>query len=140
MALNVLIRHEPSMTIMALNVLFRHEPSMKYSIAGRSFYTNDGARPLYGGVEVWQGYFQSIRPTPGKIMINVDLSTTAFYESCGLVQMVVKVLGKRSVEELKRIMDRDRAKLDKALKGLKIYVTHRGENASKRQLRIVEIS
>src|ERR1051325_8314901 len=99
---------------MALDVLIRYEPSMKYSIAGRSFYTNDGARPLYGGVEVWQGYYQSARPTPGKMMINVDLSATAFYESGGLVQMVVKVLGRRSVEDLRRITDRDRAKIDKA--------------------------
>jgi eukaryotic translation initiation factor 2C len=106
----------------------------------RLFYTNDGAQSLYGGIEAWKGYFQSIRPTPGKIMINVDLSTTAFYESCGLVQMVVKVLGKRSVEDLRRITDRDRAKIDKALKNLKIYVTHRGENASKRRLKITKIS
>ncbi|RIA93561.1 hypothetical protein C1645_874012 [Glomus cerebriforme] len=39
------------------------------------------SRLLYGGIEVWRGYFQSIRPTPGKIMINIDLHTTAFYES-----------------------------------------------------------
>ena len=128
------------LAIVALNVLIRHEPSMRCPIAGRSFYTNDSARPLYGGVEAWQGYYQSIKPTPGKMMINVDLSATVFYESGGLVQMVVKVLGKRSVEDLRRITDRDRAKLDQALKNLKIYVTHRGENASKHRLRIIKIS
>src|ERR1051325_2044030 len=112
---------------MALDVLIRHEPTMKYSVIGRSFYANDVAQPLYGGVEVWQGYYQSIRPAPGKMMINIDLSSHSFYQSGGLVQMVVKVLGKHSVDDLRRITDRDRAKLDKALKGLKIYVAHRGE-------------
>src|SRR5436309_806958 len=109
---------------MALGVLIRHEPSMKYLIAGRSFYTNAGSRALYGGVEVWQGYYQSARPTSGKMMINVDLSATVFYESGGLVQMAVKILGRRNVEDLRRITDRDRMKLNKALKNLKIYVTH----------------
>ena len=113
---------------------------MNYSIAGRSFFTNVGSRSIYGGVELWQGYYQSARPTPGKMMINIDSSATAFYESVSLVQMVVKVLGKRSVEDLRRITDRDRTKLDKALKNLKIYVTHRGENASKRRLKITKLS
>src|SRR5256886_15498836 len=113
---------------MSLDVLIHHKPSMMYAVAGRSLYTNQGSRALFGGVEVWQGYYQSARPTPGKMMINVDLSATAFYESGGLVQMVVKILGKRSVEDLRRIQDRDRTKLEKALKNLKIFVSHRGEN------------
>jgi hypothetical protein len=125
---------------MALDVLIRHKPSMTYAVAGRSFYTNQGSRALFGGVEVWQGYYQSARPTPGKMMINIDLSATAFYESGSLIQMVVKVLNKRSVEDLRRITDRDRTKLDKALKNLKIYVIHRGENAQKKRLRITKVS
>ena len=96
--------------------------------------------PLHGGVEAWRGYYQSIKPTPGKMMINIDLGATAFYESGSLVQMVVKILDRRSVEDLRRITDRDRTKIDRALKNLKIYVTHRGENASKRRLKITKIS
>src|SRR5437868_3034421 len=109
------------LVIMALDVLIRHEPSMKYAIAGRTFYTNAGSRALYGGVEVWQGYYQSVRPTLGKMMINIDLSATSFYESGGLVQMAVKILGRRNVEDLRRLTDRDRTKLDRELRNLKIY-------------------
>ena len=107
---------------------------------GRSFYTNQGLLSLYGGVEVWQGYFQSVRLTPGKMMINIDLHATAFYESGDLIQIVAKILGKSSVDDLREITDGDRTKLSKALKDLKVYVTHRGENASKRHFRIVKIS
>ena len=125
---------------MALNVLIRHKPSMNLKKVGRSFYTNQGSRSLYGEVEIWQGYFQSVRPTPGKMMINIDLHATAFYESGDLIQIVAKILGKSSVDDLREITDGDRTKLSKALKDLKVYVTHRGENASKRRFRIVEIS
>src|SRR2546430_5472362 len=125
---------------MSLDVLIHHKPSMMYAVAGRSFYTNQGSRALYGGVEVWQGYYQSARPTPGKMMINVDLSATAFYESGSLVQMAVKILNKRTTDDLRRIQDRDRAKLDKTLRNLKIYVTHRGENVSRKRLKITRIS
>src|SRR5581483_7478275 len=108
------------LAIMALGVLIRHEPSMKYTIVGRSFYTNIGSEALYGGLEVWQGYYQSVRLTPGKMMININWSAAAFYKSGDLIQMSVKILGRRNVEDLRRITDRDRMKLDKALKNLNI--------------------
>ena len=59
---------------MALDVLIRHEPSIKYTATvgrfGRSFYVSDGSHGterLKGGLEAWQGYYQSARPTPGRI-------------------------------------------------------------------------
>lgn len=62
-------------------------------------------------------------------MVNVDVSATAFYESGPLPQMVVKILNWRTVDELRRgISDRDRVKLEKVLRSLKIKVVHRGEN------------
>jgi Argonaute linker 1 domain len=62
---------------MALDVLIRHEPSIKYIATvgrfGRSFYVSNGIGRLKGGLEAWQGYYQSARPTPGRMMINIDL-------------------------------------------------------------------
>ncbi|PKC13872.1 Piwi-domain-containing protein [Rhizophagus irregularis] len=125
--------------IMALNILIRHVPSTTLNSVGRIFYTNQDSRPLSGGVEALQGYFQSIRPTPKKLMINVDLHATAFYESDSLVQLVVKILNKRSADDLRRIHDRDRTKLEKCLKNLKIYATH-DENALNRRFRIFKVT
>lgn len=51
---------------MAMDVLVRHKPSMLYSTVGRSFYTNQDSKPLPNGLEVWQGYYQSVRPGVGK--------------------------------------------------------------------------
>ncbi|GBC06892.1 hypothetical protein RclHR1_07120005 [Rhizophagus clarus] len=126
--------------IMALNVLIHHKPSMMYPKVGRMFYTNEGSQLLSGGINAWQGYFQSVRPTLKRLLINIDLHATAFYESDSLIQIVIKVLNKESIEELRNISDKERLKLEKYLKNLKIYFTHRGENDSKRRLRITKLT
>lgn len=52
---------------MVLDVLIRHLPSMTYSTVGRSFFTPADKRALPNGAEVWQGFYQSARPTVGKL-------------------------------------------------------------------------
>ncbi|KAI9314758.1 Piwi domain-containing protein [Dichotomocladium elegans] len=118
--------------IMVLDVLIRHLPSMMYATVGRSFFTPQDKRILPNGAEVWQGFYQSARPAVGKMVINVDVSATAFYENDQLPEVVAKVLGRRSIDEMRRgISDRDRARLEKALKGIKVQVLHRGETVRK---------
>ncbi|GAB5586216.1 hypothetical protein Unana1_01116 [Umbelopsis nana] len=125
--------------IMVLDVLIRHLPSMTYATVGRSFFTPQDAKPLANGAEVWQGFYQSARPAVGKMMVNVDVSATAFYEGGLLPQMVVKILNWRSLDDLRRgISDRDRVKLEKVLRSLKIKVIHRGEN--NRRYKIAKIT
>lgn len=107
-------------------MLIRHRPSTLHITVGRSFFTPQGAQSLYGGAEVWQGYYQSARPTKGKMMINIDLSATAFFEAGPLVQMVTKILGRRSPDDLRRgLTDKDRQKVERTIKGLKIRDNHR---------------
>jgi eukaryotic translation initiation factor 2C len=50
---------------MVLDVLIRHVPSTLYATVGRSFFTPADSRPLPNAAEVWQGYYQSARPTVG---------------------------------------------------------------------------
>ncbi|KAG1056148.1 hypothetical protein G6F46_003280 [Rhizopus delemar] len=118
--------------IMVLDVLIRHLPSMMYSTVGRSFFTPADKRALPNGAEVWQGFYQSARPTVGKMMINLDVSATAFYESGPLPEIVAKILGRRSLDELRRgIPPREMNKLEKILKALRIQVIHRGDKKLK---------
>ncbi|KAI7907008.1 Piwi domain-containing protein [Cokeromyces recurvatus] len=118
--------------IMVLDVLIRHLPSSLHTTVGRSFFTPEGKRPLPNGAEVWQGYYQSARPTVGKMMINIDVSATAFYESGPLPEVVAKILGRRSLDELRRgIPDRELTKLEKILKSLRIMAVHRGDKKLK---------
>ncbi|KAI9497727.1 Piwi domain-containing protein [Zychaea mexicana] len=125
--------------VMFLDILIRHVPSTMHATVGRSFFTPAERRPLPGGAEVWQGYYQSARPGVGKMYINLDVSATAFHEAGRLPDLVVKYLGRRSIDELRRgISDRDVKKLEKQLKGLKILVTHRGEN--KRRYKVTKLT
>ncbi|CAG8449098.1 3430_t:CDS:10 [Funneliformis mosseae] len=125
--------------IMALDVLVRYRPSLRYTTVGRSFYTHQGARPISGGAEVWQGYYQSARPTKGRMMINIDLSATAFFEGGPLIQLIVKILGRRNPDDFRRgLIDKDRQKVERAIKGLKIRVIHRGD--IKRKYKIEKIT
>jgi hypothetical protein len=61
----IYILYIQNLAIMALDVLIRHRPSMQHITVGRSFFTNAKAEPLFGGAEVWQGYYQSARPAQG---------------------------------------------------------------------------
>jgi hypothetical protein len=75
------------------------------------------------------------------MLINVDLSATAFYESGPLIQMITKILGRRNPDDLRRgFSDKDRIKVEKTLKNLKIRVTHRGEATSKRNFKIIKLT
>ncbi|KAG0048957.1 Eukaryotic translation initiation factor 2C [Gryganskiella cystojenkinii] len=125
--------------IMALDVLIRHKPAMLYSSVGRSFFTPEGAQPLYGGVEVWNGFYQSARPALGKMLINLDVAATAYYQSGSLIELAVKILDFRSVDDFRRKFDdRSRRKLEKTLRGLLVKVTHRAE--VKRKFKISKLT
>ncbi|CAG8579168.1 6250_t:CDS:2 [Acaulospora colombiana] len=56
--------------INSLDVLSRHGSSMNpnFISIGRIFYTSENAEAIFGGVEVWQGYYQSVRATDGDIL------------------------------------------------------------------------
>jgi hypothetical protein len=125
--------------MMALDIIIGHKVSTAHVTIGRSFFTSQGSREITGGAEVWQGYFQSVRPTRGKMMINIDLSATAFYEPGPLVQIVAKILGFRSPNDLHRgLSDRDRQTVEKVIKNLKIRDNHRAGN--RREFRILKLT
>jgi len=58
----------------ALDVVMRHLPSMTYTAVGRSFFSSpDGYYyPIGAGREVWFGFHQSVRPSQWKMMLNID--------------------------------------------------------------------
>src|SRR5581483_3189288 len=101
---------------MVLDILISYKTSITNPTLRRSFFTPRGSQQISGGLEIWQGYYQSARPTRGKMMINVDLSVTVFFEHGPLVEVVTKVLGRRTPDDLRRGMfDRDLVKIDRIL-------------------------
>ncbi|KAH9943477.1 argonaute-like protein [Epithele typhae] len=80
--------------ITALNVVIRMEPSMKYPFNVRSFFTKQEMKNIGGGIHLWRGYFQSVRPAIGKMLINVDISTGAMYMPGPLISVALEFLNK----------------------------------------------
>ncbi|KAJ1569829.1 Eukaryotic translation initiation factor 2C, partial [Nowakowskiella sp. JEL0078] len=70
----------PTESFKALDTILRHRPSMLYTSIGRCFFSRDGATSIAGGAELWQGFHQSLKAVSGKLVLNVDLASTAFFE------------------------------------------------------------
>ena len=126
--------------IQALDIIMRHMPSMRMEPIGRSFFSHpDRPYNLGQGLEVWPGYYQSLRPTMGwKFKLNLDTSSTAFYTEQFVIDFMCTLLrGGTGREATRELTDRDRERFtrgplkdferkcfDKQIKGLKIQVTH----------------
>lgn len=134
-------RHIPLDAVQALDVVMRHLPSMTYTPVGRSFFSSpDGYfHPLGGGREVWFGFHQSVRPSQWKMMLNIDVSATAFYKAQPVIEFMCEVLELRDVnEQRKPLTDSQRVKFTKEIKGLKIEITHCG--SMRRKYRVCNVT
>ncbi|GFS34116.1 Stabilizer of iron transporter SufD / Polynucleotidyl transferase [Actinidia rufa] len=116
----------PQEALQVLDIVLRELPTMRYCPVGRSFYSpNLGTRqPLGEGLESWRGFYQSIRPTQMGLSLNIDMSSTAFIEPLPVIDFVAQLLN-RDVS-FRPLSDADRVKIKKALRGVKVEVTHRG--------------
>ncbi|XP_076338022.1 protein argonaute-2-like isoform X2 [Tachypleus tridentatus] len=131
----------PVDAIQALDVVMRHLPSMTYTPVGRSFFSSpDGYyHPLGGGREVWFGFHQSVRPSQWKMMLNIDVSATAFYKAQPVIEFMCEVLDIRDIsEQRKPLTDSQRVKFTKEIKGLKIEITHCG--TMRRKYRVCNVT
>lgn len=116
----------PQEALQVLDIVLRELPTTRYSPVGRSFYSPDlGRRQSLGeGLESWRGFYQSIRPTQMGLSLNIDMSSTAFIEPLPVIEFVTQLLN-RDVTS-RPLSDSDRIKIKKALRGVKVEVTHRG--------------
>ncbi|KAI0677581.1 argonaute-like protein [Trametes maxima] len=114
--------------ITALNVVIRMEPSLKYPFNVRSFFTNREQKDIGGGIVLWRGYFQSVRPAIGRMLINVDISTGAMYKPGTILRAALEVSGYPAPDRLgAALLDkhngaRERVKLQRFLSGVRVYV------------------
>ncbi|XP_019705740.1 protein argonaute 1A isoform X1 [Elaeis guineensis] len=116
----------PQEALQVLDIVLRELPTERYVPVGRSFYSPDLGRrqPLGEGLESWRGFYQSIRPTQMGLSLNIDMSSTAFIEPLPVIDFVAQLLN-RDVSA-RPLSDADRVKIKKALRGVKVEVTHRG--------------
>uniref|UniRef100_A0A0N5B1V8 Protein argonaute-1 n=1 Tax=Strongyloides papillosus TaxID=174720 RepID=A0A0N5B1V8_STREA len=129
------VRNVPSDALQAMDVILRHLPATRYTPVGRSFFSSPLAIPhtghndfgkLGGGREVWFGFHQSVRPSEMKMMLNIDVSATAFYRKMSGLEFMAEVLEVpiASLSDRRVLSDAQRVKFTKEIKGLKIEITH----------------
>ncbi|KAF9226544.1 argonaute-like protein [Gyrodon lividus] len=121
--------------LTALNVVIRMEPTMKYPFNVRSFFTDRETRDIGGGLVLWRGYFQSVRPAIGRLLVNVDISTGTMYKSGPLLDLCLEFLGRPgqyNILSVRRGMpDRERIRLQRFVSGIRIMTTYSGERVRK---------
>ncbi|KAF9458642.1 Piwi domain-containing protein [Collybia nuda] len=122
---------EAAITLNMLNVFVQATPRMQdpriYNT--KSFFTplnkssSDKIRPL----ELWRGYFQSVRPTFGKVIVNVDVTVGVIMPVGPLEKLCADHL---RVRDLSRLNPPDIQKLRLFVKGLKVEIVlpgHQGK-------------
>jgi eukaryotic translation initiation factor 2C len=127
----------PQEALQVLDIVLRELPTHRYTPIGRSFYSPSlgSTVPLGDGLESWRGFYQSIRPTQMGLSLNIDMSATAFIQSKPVLDFVQTLFNRHVLGPLS---DSDRNKIKKALRGLKVEVTHRG--SMRRKYRITDIT
>ncbi|KAG6481846.1 hypothetical protein ZIOFF_058468 [Zingiber officinale] len=116
----------PREALQVLDIVLRELSNQRYISVGRCFYSPDIRKPqrLGDGLQSWCGFYQSIRPTQMGLALNIDMSSTAFIDPLPVIEFVAQILGKDVSS--RPLSDADRIKIKKALRGVKVEVTHRG--------------
>jgi eukaryotic translation initiation factor 2C len=113
-------------------------PSMRYSFNKRYFFTDQETLSTSGGVVLWRGYFQSVRPAINRLLINIDISTGAMYQPGDLISLCLGFLGTRSGQtqalNAHQLPDRKRMHLWNFLKNIKVTTPYRTHNPNGRRL------
>lgn len=123
-------------TLQCLNILFHEKNDPKFSKIRESFFTHDTFTKLTGGLEIYRGIFQSVRVGSGRMLLNVDTAVAVMHERGNLVSLCVKLLGLRDEGELTNLSPQNQRKLLRAVKGLRIFWTHRGDRGLTKDIKI----
>ncbi|KAK8924187.1 Protein argonaute 10 [Platanthera zijinensis] len=116
----------PHEAFQVLDIVLRELSTKRYFPVGKSFFSPDIKTPqrLGDGLESWCGFYQSLRPTQMGLSLNIDMSSAAFIEPLPVIDFVAQLLGKDVLS--RPLNDADHVKVKKALRGVKVEVTHRG--------------
>ena len=105
------------------------KPNLRYPFIHGSFFTDRETRHIGGGIVLWRGYFQSVRPAIGRILINVDISMGAMYMPGPLIGLALAHLNLNRPDSLAPrglggLPDKDRLGLQRFITGLSVTTSH----------------
>ncbi|ORY54376.1 ribonuclease H-like domain-containing protein [Leucosporidium creatinivorum] len=124
--------------LAALNVLFHHGPSLLFPSSSKVFYMNDPEKhglprthqphSLEKGIELWRGFFESVRICERGLFLNLDTTTGAFVKPGNAVRVVMDFLPTRRHQDVyaNALRSTDRISVNRLLKGatVKVHLGH----------------
>ena len=125
-------------------MVIRMEPTLHYPFNVRSFFTNLETSAIGAGIVLWRGYFQSVRPAIGRMLINVDISTAAMYKSGPVIDAALEFLGVTQRGPLALaprhgLPDRELIRLQRYLSGVRVTADIPGRSApTRRPARVIK--
>ena len=119
------------------------EPTLKYPFNVRSFFTDRETKDIGGGLVLWRGYFQSVRPAIGKMLINVDISTGTMYKAGDLLRLCLEFVNRSDPNALaprRGFPDRERLRLQRFISGVRFVTNYadRSGRASRPTPRVIK--
>ena len=112
--------------IQVIEVILSQLPKSRYNTIGRSHYFDPGRNPisLGQGCDIWDGYYQSIRPGQWKPFVNLDVTYTAIMQDINLVDFICELTRCQHPEDALR--GRNMAEVKSQLSALKVTTDHLG--------------
>ncbi|CAL1700780.1 unnamed protein product [Somion occarium] len=130
--------------ITALNVVVRMEPTKNYPFNVRSFFTPREQKDIGGGLVLWRGYFQSVRPAIGKMLINIDISTGTMYKEGPLLNICLEFFNRGNDPNIlapaRGLPERERLRLQRFISGVRVMTNaaNQGQQGRTRTPRVVK--
>ncbi|ETP24233.1 hypothetical protein F441_02729, partial [Phytophthora nicotianae CJ01A1] len=117
------LNYTPYDALQALDVALRHSASQRFTVVGRNLFSGNGAKSLGEGAELWFGYFQSLRATQNRLVVNLDLAATAFVKEMDVLDFLCESLSLRNLPP--SLAKHQHSAFSKAIRGVKVNITHR---------------
>ncbi|KAF8680986.1 argonaute family [Rhizoctonia solani] len=113
--------------VTALNYVIRMAPvtNSDYPLKGSSFFMDipGVSKDLKRGFKLYRGFFQSVRPAIGRMLVNIDVATGVVFRPISVLDFVMEFLKLRDPRELGQLQEAQLISLTRVLKGVKVIAT-----------------
>ncbi len=124
-------------TITALDTVLRTAGGMRFKLVGNSLFDSTRASPISGGVDLWPGFYQSLRAGQCGLHLCVNTVTSAFIRPEAAMDYIRREMNCSESELCRQLHGRRLHRMSKCVKGLQVKVTHRDV---KRKYKVIGVS
>ncbi|CUA70185.1 Protein argonaute-2 [Rhizoctonia solani] len=113
--------------VTALNYVVRMAPvtNSNYPLKGSSFFMDipNVSKDLRRGFKLYRGFFQSVRPAIGRMLVNIDVATGVVFQPIKVLDFVMEFLKLRDPRDLGNLQEAQLISVTRILKGIKVFAT-----------------